>query len=147
MSLVFKLASRNLFHDRIRFVGTVIGIVFSIVLVTIQLGLFLSFERMVTTMIEHAPADLWVVPVGTKCFEDPSLLDEQYRTRALAVPGVTEAVPVVIGFTQWTVPGGGTTPVFVVGSNAGAPGLHPWNFVEGNLDALSTPGAVAIDQT
>ena len=25
--------------------------------------------------------------------------------------------------------------------------MHPWNFVEGDLDALSTPDAVAIDQT
>ena len=147
MSLIFKLASRNLFQDRIRFAGTVIGIVFSIVLVTIQLGLFLSFERMVTTMIDHASADLWIVPIGTKCFEDPSLLDEQDRAQALSVHGVTAAIPVVIGFTQWTVPSGGTTPVFVVGSNVEGAGLHPWNFVEGNLDALSTPDAVAIDQS
>ena len=65
MSLIFRLASRNLLQDRVRFIGTVIGIVFSIVLVMIQLGLFLSFERMVTTMIDHAPADLWIVPLGT----------------------------------------------------------------------------------
>jgi putative ABC transport system permease protein len=120
MSLILKLASRNLFQDRLRFVATVIGIVFSIVLVTIQLGLFLSFERMVTTMIDHAPADLWIVPFGTKCFEDPSLLNEHDRTLALGVQGVTEAIPVVIGFTQWIVPGGGTTPVFVIGSDTSA---------------------------
>ncbi len=147
MPLVLKLGLRNLMQDRLRFVATIVGIVFSIVLVTIPLGLFMSFERMVTTMIDHAPADLWVVPFGTKCFEDPSLLDERDRKQALAVLGVSEAIPVVIGFTQWTVPGGGTTPVFVIGSDASTPGLHPWNFVEGDLDALSAPHAVAIDQT
>lgn len=147
MSLIYRLASRNLFQDRLRFVATVIGIVFSIVLVTIQLGLFLSFERMVTTMIDHAPADLWIVPLGTKCFEDPSLLDEHDRVHALSVQGVAEAIPVVIGFTQWTVPSGGTTPVFIIGSDGSATGLHPWNFVEGSLEALSTPHAVAIDRT
>ena len=104
MSLIIKIASRNLLQDRLRFVATVVGIVFSIVLVNIQMGLFLSFERMVTTMIDHAPADLWIVPLGTKCFEDPSLLDEHDRVQALSVPGVTQAIPVVIGFTQWTVP-------------------------------------------
>ena len=80
--LILKLAWRNLLQDRLRFVATVIGIVFSIVLVTIQLGLFLSFERMVTTMIDHAPTDLWIVPFGTKSFEDPSLLDERDRAQA-----------------------------------------------------------------
>src|SRR5580658_8621394 len=103
MSLIFRLASRNLLQDRLRFTATVVGIVFSMVLVTIQMGLFLSFERMVTTMIDHAPADLWIVPLGTKCFEDLSLLDEHDRDRATAVPGVTEVIPVVIGFTAWTV--------------------------------------------
>jgi putative ABC transport system permease protein len=147
MSLIIKIASRNLLQDRLRFVATVVGIVFSIVLVNIQMGLFLSFERMVTTMIDHAPADLWIVPLGTKCFEDPSLLEEHDRVQALAVKGITQAVPVVIGFTQWTVPSGGTTPVFIVGSNASAPGLHPWNFVKGDLEALSAPDAVAIDAT
>src|SRR6202453_1064716 len=113
MSLIIKLASRNLLQDRLRFVATVIGIVFSIVLVTIQLGLFLSFERMVTTMIDHASADLWIVPLGTKCFEDPSLLDEHDRAHAMSVAGVNDATPVVIGFTEWSVPSGGTTRVVV----------------------------------
>jgi putative ABC transport system permease protein len=147
MSLITKLASRNLLQDRLRFVATIVGIVFSIVLVTIQMGLFLSFERMVTTMIDHSPADLWIVPFGTKCFEDPSFLNTRDRTQALTVQGVKEVIPVVIGFTPWTVPTGGTTPVFIIGSNAGGPGLHPWNFVKGSLDSLSATHAVAIDQT
>src|SRR6202790_3536934 len=129
MSLTLKLATRNLFQDRLRFIATIIGIVFSIVLVTVQMGLYLSFERMVTAMIDHASADLWIVPLGTKCFEDPSLLDERDRTRILSVKGVAEAIPVVIGFSQWAVPGGGTTPVFIVGSDS-SEGLQPWNIVQ-----------------
>ena len=147
MSLIFRLSWRNLFHDRLRFVATVIGIVFSIVLVTVQMGLFLSFDRMVTTMIDHAPADLWIVPLGTKCFEDPSLVDERERFRALSINGVTEALPIVIGFAQWRLPSGGTTPVFIVSSDARVGGLHPWNLVAGSLADLAVPGAVAIDQS
>ena len=123
MPLVFTLAFRNLFHDRLRFVATVIGIVFSIVLVTVQMGLYLGFGQMVTTMIDHASADLWIMPKGTKCFEDPSLLDTRQRSRALAVPGVAEAIPVVIGFADWRTPSGSSTPVFVVGSDLRSGGL------------------------
>src|SRR5690348_11525354 len=145
MPLTFVIASRNLFQDRLRFIATIIGIVFSIVLVTLQLGLFLGFQRMVTTMIDHAPADLWVVPLGTKCFEDPSLMDSANRRKALSVPGVTHAVPVVIGFTQWDLPAGGVTPVIMIGSDNG--GMRPWNVVEGNVADLSKPSAVAVDKT
>lgn len=147
LPLVFVLASRNLFHDRVRLIATVVGIVFSIILVTVQMGLYLSFSRMVTTMIDHAEADLWIVPRGTKCFEDPSLLDERERFRALAVAGVAEAAPVVIGFAEWRLPRGGATPVFVVGSDKEKPGLQPWNVVAGSIDQLATPDAVAVDES
>jgi putative ABC transport system permease protein len=147
MPLVFTLAFRNLFHDRLRFVATVIGIVFSIVLVTIQMGLYLGFGRMVTTMIDHASADLWIMPHGTKCFEDPSLLNTRERYRALAIDGVVDAIPVVIGFADWRMAGGATTPVFVIGSDLRSGGLQPWDLVEGRIEALSTPRAVAVDRT
>ena len=147
MSLIYRLASRNLLHDRLRFIATVVGIVFSIVLVTVQLGLYLGFGRMVTTMIDHTSADLWIMPVGTKCFEDPSLLDERKRFQALSISGVTQAIPVVIGYADWRVPGGGTTPVFIIGSDLRAGGLLPWNVVEGSVDDLAIPGAVAVDRS
>jgi putative ABC transport system permease protein len=147
MSLIYRLASRNLLHDRLRFIATVVGIVFSIVLVTVQLGLYLGFGRMVTTMIDHTSADLWIMPIGTKCFEDPSLLDERKRFQALSINGVTQAIPVVIGYADWRVPGGGTTPVFIVGSDLRAGGLLPWNVVEGSVDDLAIPGAVAVDRS
>jgi putative ABC transport system permease protein len=147
MPLVFTLAFRNLFHDRLRFTATVIGIVFSIVLVTVQMGLYLGFGQMVTTMIDHASTDLWIMPNGTKCFEDPSLLDTRQRSRALAIPGTVEAIPVVIGFADWRTPNGSSTPVFVVGSDLRSGGLEPWNLVEGRIESLSTPNAVAVDRS
>jgi putative ABC transport system permease protein len=147
MPLVLKLAARNLLYDKLRFAATVIGIVFSIVLVTVQLGLFVSFERTVTVMIDHAPADLWIVPLGTKCFEVPSLLDEANRYRALSIEGVSKVDPILISFAQWRMPDGGASPVLVIGSDLRGGGLLPWNLVEGGIDALSVPEAVAVDRT
>jgi putative ABC transport system permease protein len=147
MSLAFKLAQRNLFHDRLRLVATVVGIVFSIVLVTVQLGLYFGFGRMVTTMVDHASGDLWIIPAGAKSFEDPSPLDERNRFAALSVNGVFDVTAIVIGFAEWRLPSGGTTPVFVIGSDVRGPGLHPWNVVAGSTDALAIPNTVAVDQT
>jgi len=147
MPLVFTIAFRNLFNDRLRLIATVIGIVFSIVLVTIQMGLYLGFGRTVTTMIDHASADLWMVPRGTKSFEDPSLLDVRERYRALAVNDVTDAIPIVIGFADWRLSSGETTPIFIVGSDPRSGGLQPWNLVEGQVEALAAPRAVAVDRS
>ncbi len=147
MSLVMTLAARNLFHDRLRFVATIIGIVFSVVLVMVQMGLFLGFARMVATMIDHASADLWVVAKGAKCFEDPSLLDVKLRDKLVSVDGVASVVPLVIGFSDWRLATGETTPVFIVGSDLKADALPPWNVVEGDIRALSQWGTVAVDRT
>jgi putative ABC transport system permease protein len=148
MNLIFTLAFRNLVHDRLRLIATVVGIVFSIVLVTVQLGVFLSFERMVTTMIDHADADFWIVPSETRSFEESSLLSGRQRLQALSVDGVTSVTPLVVGYASWRKPNGGaSTPVLVVGAPTNAAGLQPWNVVEGSVDDLSTPDAVAIDRS
>jgi putative ABC transport system permease protein len=147
MSLVMTLAARNLFHDRLRFVATLIGIVFSVVLVMVQMGLFLGFGQMVSTMIDHASADLWVLPKGAKCFEDPSLLDVKLREKIAAVDGVASVAPLVIGFSDWRTESGEVTPVFIVGSEVKADALQPWNVVEGDIRNLSQWGAVAVDRS
>ncbi|WGR67788.1 MULTISPECIES: ABC transporter permease [unclassified Bradyrhizobium] len=147
MSLVPTLASRNLFHDRLRFLATLVGIVFSVVLVMIQMGLFLGFGRMVTTMIDHASADLWVLPKGAKCFEDPSLLDAKLRDKVASVDGVASVVPLVIGFSDWRLESGEITPIFVVGADLRDGILGPWNVVEGDVRALSQNGAVVVDRS
>ena len=148
MPLVFTLAFRNLFHDRVRFVATLVGIIFSVTLVTGQLGLFLGFERMVTAMIDRAHADLWIAPLDTKSFEATALLDGHERFQALPIEGVREVIPVMIGFAYWRKPNDGSlTPVFLIGVQSGSGGLQPWNVIEGQPDDLSTPDAVAIDQS
>jgi putative ABC transport system permease protein len=147
MSLVFTLASRNLFQDRARFVASLIGIVLSVVLVMVQMGLYFGFGRMITTMIDHVSTDLWIVSNGAKCFEDLSLLSTGMQKRLLAIDGVAEVVPVVVGFSAWSLPDGAMTPVFVVGSDVAAGGLSPWNVVEGTVQSLTVPGTVAVDRS
>lgn len=98
-------------------------------------------------MIDHASVDLWIVPRGTKSFEDPSLLDVRERYRALAIKDVTDAIPIVIGFADWRMSSGETTPVFIVGSDLRSGGLQPWNLVAGQIEALSAPRAVAVDRS
>jgi putative ABC transport system permease protein len=147
MPLSFILASRNLFHDRLRFVATMVGIVFSVVLVMVQMGLYLGFGEMVTKMINHASGDLWVVRDGTKCFEDPSLLNANAQGTIVKINGVAGVSTLLIGFSDWRLPSGELTPVFIVGSDVKDGTLEPWNIVAGSKDALAAPDSVAVDLT
>src|SRR5579864_2290537 len=51
------LAQRNLFHDKVRLTVTLTGIVFSVVLIVVQLGLFFGFTTATSNLIDHSGAD------------------------------------------------------------------------------------------
>ena len=147
--MIFTLALRNLFHDRIRLAVTLIGILFSIVLVAVQLGLYLGSSRMITANIDHANADLFITTFGAKSFEDGGgfLLTERERHQALATPGVQSIVPLLVNFAEWRKPAGGSARVVIVGSNFEEKGLVPWAITEGSLEDIKAPDAIAVDKS
>jgi putative ABC transport system permease protein len=144
--MVPKLAYRNLFHDRLSLAVTLTGIVFSVVLVAVQFGIYLGSENRIAAMLDHAEADLWVVPLGTKSFDDPSFLSGRERHAILSTRGVADVEELVVGFASWRKPKGGSTAALVVGSNTLRSKL-PWDVVEGSIAALSAPNGVAVDKT
>ena len=87
VKMAAKLAYRNLFHDRLSLIVTLTGIVFSVVLVAVQCGLYIGSERMIAAMLDQSNGDLWVVPLGTKSFDDPSLLIGHEKYSVLSTPG------------------------------------------------------------
>ncbi|HET6389752.1 ABC transporter permease [Hyphomicrobium sp.] len=146
--MVFTLALRNLLHDRVRLAVTLIGILFSIVLVAVQLGLYLGSSRMITANIARSNADLIVTTYGAKSFEDGGLLlGDRERHQALATPGVETVLPLVVAFAEWRKPEGGSSRVVLIGSNLDDQGLLPWGLVEGSIEDIKAPDAIAVDRT
>lgn len=95
VAMTLTLAFRNLFHDRVRLSVTLIGILFSIVLVAVQLGLYLGARGMIIAMIDRADGDLWIMAYGTKNFEEAQPIRARERYVALATPGVVDRKSVV----------------------------------------------------
>ncbi len=146
--MVLTLAARNLFHDRVRLAVTLIGILFSIVLVAVQLGLYLGASKMITAHIDHAKADLWITAFGAKSFEDGGvLLSTRERHQALSTPGVAAVTPLVVKFSEWRKPAGGSSRVVVIGADAEDGGLEPWALTEGTWEDIKAPISVAVDKT
>jgi hypothetical protein len=90
--MIFRLAPRNLLHDRLRFGATLVGLVFSTSFVTIQLGLYTSSDRMIATLIDRSQADLWIVPFETRSFENGATLPGRERYLALSTQGIAEVL-------------------------------------------------------
>ena len=146
--MIFTLALRNLLHDRVRLAVTLVGILFSIVLVAVQLGLYLGSSRMITANIARSNADLFVTTYGAKSFEDGGvLLTDRDRHQALAAAGVQSVVPIVVSFAEWRKPAGGSSRVVLVGSDSEDKGLVPWFLAEGTLEDIKAPDAIAVDRS
>ncbi len=145
--MVLTLAFRNLFHDRVRLAVTLVGILFAIVLVAVQLGLYQGARQMIIAMIDNSEGEIWITSFGAKSFEEAGLLSGRERHAVLAVPGVQKVTPLAVAFTEWRKPAGGSALIVLVGTDPADGGLAPWNVVQGSPDAISEPNAVAVDKT
>src|ERR1051325_3300270 len=96
-----SLAVRNLFHDRVRLAVTLTGIVFAVVLVAIQIGLFIGFTTTTSNLIDHSGADLWISSKGVRYIEVGAPFSEKQYYHTLSVPGVAEAKQLIVRFGQW----------------------------------------------
>lgn len=140
------IAWRNLRHDPIRFAATVVGIVFAVVLISLQTGMLIGFMRTSAGLVENAGADVWVLARGTSNVDQSGIIRQAAFYRAAAVPGVAAVSRTVIQFTGWNKPAGGTESVIIVGFDPQTGFAAPWNVVEGSVEALSGPNAVMVDR-
>ena len=63
------LARRSLFHNKVRLTVTLTGIVFALVLIVVQFGLFIGFTTTTSKNIDHSGVDAWVVSHGVRFFD------------------------------------------------------------------------------
>jgi putative ABC transport system permease protein len=145
--MIFTVAKRNLLHEPGRLVVTLVGIAFSVVLIAVQAGLFLGFERMVSVVIDHLDADIIIMPKATENFDDVSVLPGEERYRALGVPGVERVERLVVTGAEWRKPDGGTRSIMLLGSDPRTGSLVPWNIPPADAKRLTTPQSVILDTT
>jgi len=140
------LAQRNLFHDKVRLAVTLTGIVFSVVLIVVQLGLFLGFTTATSNLIDHSGADLWITSKNVPYVEQGVAFSERKLNQVRAVPGVGDAQKIIARWTQWKRHDGGQDSVQIVGINVDDRMEQPWNLVQGRVEDLKSPDAVILDE-
>ena len=140
------LAQRNLIHDKVRLAVTLTGIVFAVVLIVVEMGLFLGFTVTTSSIIDKSGVDFWIVSKHTPYIEQGAAFSERKLYQVLATPGVASADKYIVRFAQWKTPNGGEQSVQVVGFNPYTGIGGPWNVVQGNVEDLKTPDAVMVDE-
>lgn len=143
---MFLLAWRNLVHDKVRLAVTVTGIVFAVVLIVVELGLFLGFTTTTASLVDRAGADLWITAPGVPYVELGVPFTERKLSTVLATPGVATAGRYIARFSEWKRPDGRVETIQVVGVDLKSGLGLPWNLVEGTLADLRKPDAIFVDE-
>jgi putative ABC transport system permease protein len=142
------VALRMLFGDRVKFLTLVVGLTFSVLLITQQGSIFMGLMRRFTTNITNASVPIWVSDPSIRFIDDVKPLNETDLARVRSVPGVDWAVPFVQRLTQVQLPQGRNENIYLLGVDAetlvGLP--HISRLVAGHFEDLDMPDAVIVDQ-
>ncbi|MEQ1911994.1 MAG: ABC transporter permease, partial [Vicinamibacterales bacterium] len=141
-----NLAWRNLVHDKVRLSVTLTGIVFAVVLIVVELGLFVGFTTTTSGLIDESQADLWIASARVGYVEVGVPFSERKVYTVLATPGVAQASKYIARFSQWKRPDGRQESVQVVGFDPDQRLGGPWNLASGTEDALKESDNVIIDE-
>jgi putative ABC transport system permease protein len=138
------LALKTLLADRGKLAAALVGVVFSVVLVNVQGGLFLGLIGKAGLLVDHSQADIWVGHKHMHNVDFPRDIPRRWLHRVQAVPGVASAEPYVMGFAEMTLPSGNYENVVVIGVPPHSELGQPWNVTDTSA-SLNQTDAIYVD--
>lgn len=141
------IALRNLLHEKIRLATALAGVVFSVLLVTSLGGLFVAGARHASGLVDHATADLWIVARGTRVLDLSEPISRRHLYKALSVPGVLWAEPLVAQFSEWRSSDGRQEVCQIVGIESNSRLGLPWEMADGRWECIRHDDGVIIDES
>jgi putative ABC transport system permease protein len=141
------LARKNLLHDPTRFLITLVGVTFSVVLVFAQFGIYLGFMRNASIIIDHTPVDIWITSKNSANFDFPLPFSEQKLNKVKEVDGVAWADKLILVWATMKKRDGGSENVELVGFNPESGVGGPWNLSEGSIQALKAGKGIIVDES
>ncbi|WP_299404061.1 FtsX-like permease family protein [Acaryochloris sp. IP29b_bin.148] len=141
-----SIARKNLFQDLPRFIVAQAGIMFSVGLVTIQIGILNGFTRSSTVLIENADADIWVTSEELRHFALTLPLEYKQLAEAKEVEGVDRAEPLIAQSTVWRDKSNQIAPIRIIGFDPEDTLFRPRTLLEGTLKDIQQPYKIFVDQ-
>jgi putative ABC transport system permease protein len=143
---MWAIANKTLVADRGKLLTALVGVIFSIVLVNIQGGLFIGLIRKAGLLVDHGQADIWVGHKLMHNVDFPLQIPMRWIDRVRAIPGVELVEPYVVGWSTMTLPSGGFESVVVIGSDRGSLLGHAWNLRQGRRDSVLETDGIVVDE-
>jgi putative ABC transport system permease protein len=139
------LALKSMLHDKLRFLITISGVAFAVMLVFVQVGLFIGILSNASITIDHLDADLWVTSKNTPNIDFPHSFPESRVDRVRAIPGVLRADNLILSYMNARMPSGAEESVMTYALDDFRRWGLPWKVTEGDLDDLKRGPYMFLD--
>ncbi|MGD9850967.1 MAG: ABC transporter permease [Nitrospirales bacterium] len=140
------VALKMLFGDRAKYLMLLAGLTFSTMLIVQQGSIFWGLMTWSMSGITNVNAPIWVTDPNINQVEEIKPLADTAVTRVRSVPGVEWAVPLYKGVQRARLRDGNFEQIALVGIDPGTLIGRPHTILEGKIEDLRAPEAVAVDQ-
>lgn len=143
---MLAFALKTLASDRSKLLTGLVGVVFSLVLVNVQGGLYLGLMRKASLLVDHCDADLWVTHKQVENVDLAREIPDEWRQRLRGLPGVRDVEPYIVGKGTASLSNGHMEDVWVIGSAPDTMLGSAWGFTAGSRHDLKRPNGVSFDE-
>jgi putative ABC transport system permease protein len=136
-----------LWRDRTRFLPALAAVSFSAILIAVQCGLVMGLVLTTSAPIDHASADLWILPRDAPSLHQTSNFPLAWRARLDLQPEIDRSESYLTAMGRWRLPGRGSTELcMLIGMRLDEGSLGALKVLTPELRAaLAEPGAVVVD--
>jgi putative ABC transport system permease protein len=142
---MWVLAVKAMLADRGKLLTSLLGVVFSAVLVNLQGGLLLGMIQKASLLVDYGRADIWVGHRHTTNVDMGTFIPERWIHRIRGVEGVERAEPYIVMFGQTTMPDGRFENVVLVGCESASLMGNAWVMADGDPRAVRNPDGILVD--
>jgi putative ABC transport system permease protein len=136
-----------MFHNKLRLIGTMAGVVFAVILSNQALGTFFGLIYKNTMLVDNAKADIWLAPLGTESLVPGRYMSTATLDQALVTKGVASAKPLLLSGAVVSLPSGGSEGISLVGVKVPYRLGGPWNMVVGDVNVLHRPDTMLFEDS
>lgn len=140
------LGLKTLLFDKVRFLITVSGVAFAVMLVLVQGGLFVGLLDNSTITIRKLDADLWITSKNSPTLDFVHQFPENNLYRVRAVEGVARADNLILSFMQVSLPNGAEETAIIYAMKDFTRWGIPWDLT-GNVEDLKRGDYLLLDES
>jgi len=144
---MFSVALKIILYDKVKSLITLAGVVFAVVLIFAQIGIYLGLMETASIIIDHAPGDIWITSKNSRNFDFSQPFPEYKINHVLATEGVRDAEKLIVTWGVIKQRAGGTEQVEIIGYNPDTGIGGPWKMKTGDIHDVKNGNYAIVDES